>query len=208
MRTFVIILISLVTMFNQGCGKPTVPMSSEDLKAINKVVVVTDFPDYPAYEVIGTTMFNNELSTVEDKSFKELLVNTTIELLRTKGYEVEERGLDYKSQTDLIITVLSGYNFFEKPPNDFKNGYGFFEHSSFGNSSTRFSYVALYIVPTYKGEVRCKSCGYTEFETAHIPFDLPNVWSELSKGEEEKISEKLNNNIVAAVKRGIAQTGL
>jgi hypothetical protein len=134
-----ILVISMVQFF--GCAKLPPQLNIDEISSIKTIKVVNNFPEYPAYEVIGTTMFNNAYSEVEDPSFRLLITETMIDILKEKGYLVEEVDDATAADADLIIRLESGYDIFASEPEKFKNGYGFYERSFFGDSLMGISWT-------------------------------------------------------------------
>ncbi|MCS0454560.1 hypothetical protein ND933_11120, partial [Vibrio diabolicus] len=69
-----------------GCASTLKP---QDLKEVETVGVVNEFPEYPNFVTTGTTIFNNDYDAVKDSSFSDLLVKTVKDYVEAKGMAVK-----------------------------------------------------------------------------------------------------------------------
>lgn len=191
------LLILLILLSLTGCSAP-IPLTNDEMKSIENITVVNSFPEFPAYEVIGTTIFNNSFLKIEDHSYKAYITQIVLDYLKGKGYSViVADSKPSESTTGIILEII---------PMDL--GYGFWEDSFLGKSFVSISYTYLYIEPKLNNELRCDSCWDGAAERTILKMDIPDYWEELSEDDKAILRNHLRATIKTATTKALEQTGL
>ncbi|WP_036182620.1 hypothetical protein [Marinobacterium lacunae] len=194
------IIISCL-VFLTACASP---LTKKELETLRTVGVVNEFPEYPNFTNIGTTVFNNEYDEVNDSTLKQFVTNEVVSQINSRGYsaiEISDKVSD--ADVDLVMVIV---------PRDIYNmidtyGYGFYQRSMFSANAFEKSYVALNLRLTTNGNSRCDTC-YGQSLT-ELPIDeMPAKWSELEDSKKKEFINILKQDIKSAVAIAFNKTGL
>lgn len=180
------------------------PLTKTELESIRTVGVINEFPEYPNFTNIGTTLFNNDYDKVNDPALKEFLTNEVISQIESRGYSataVADKESDVGFDLVMVIIPRDIYNMVDT------YGYGFYQRSMFNVNSSAETYIALNLNPTTKGRSRCDSC-YGQ-SLSDLPIDdMPAKWSELEDSKKIEFVDILKQDIKKAVDIAFEKTGL
>lgn len=199
--TFILFFISIAVL--TGCAAP---LKKAELETVKKIAVVNNFPKYPNYAVIGTTVFSNEYDEIYDDQFLRKVVDVTVDYLSKKGYDVKKtdssENSEYK-EADLVLTLIPR-DIYQIPGT---NGYGVQQRYFLGAPLKPIVYVALNIRPELHG----KAIGNAYYKDILIPLSfesLPNKWNMLTEAQRKEIIEKLNQGIEQTILELLRKVGV
>ena len=207
-----VIGLIVLLIFAAGCST----LSKIEKEKIHTVGVLNTFLVKPTWTVIGVTMFTNDLSSVPDRGYKELLTRTTIKYLEHKGYKVKEisnKNTKLDDNIDLILEIDPR----EVYPYPYTNGYGFVQRNALGTLEEPFAYVSLNITPILKKDYGMKqNYGFTfksstinskRFEPITLKI-LPEKWSKLPDADQQRFEKILKINIEKTLEEQLPRLGL
>ncbi len=200
MKKINIMLLLMVSFFLTACATSLTPQNLENVKTVG---VIDNFPDTPRYNVVGTTIFNNEYDKIDDKTYKALLEKTVVERLTAKGFKVSIIDKKQSNNYDMIIELVPRDLY--QTPETF--GYGLNQRSFLGVRMPAFTYVSLNVVPYIQGKVMCEACYAANITSLKIG-DLPNSWQALNKQHQDIARDAMNDNIVKGVNEVMIKMGL
>ncbi len=188
----------LAALLASGCTS----FSPTEISAIKTVGIENQFPAIPAYTIVGTTVFNNELADIGDSSLHAYVGESLARLLEAKGYKVIQ-DTSHGSYPDLVILIN---------PRDiygmvYTKGYGIYQRSFLGAVSMVTTYVALNLHPMKGGASACTTCYGKSLKK--IPLDrLPSRWTDLDEAKRTEILELLKKSIDEALREALSSTKL
>ncbi len=197
-------LITITFLLVAGCATP---ISDTEKSAIKKIGIINSFEKHPNYLKIGTTMFTNKESLIEELEYKEFVRDEVANYLQNKGYIIVDVGdSDAISQGAVDMTI-------EIVPRDAKQrpytyGYGFVQRFLLGKGEPPKSYIALNLVPKSNKARNPFSAYYHEnYELLNIKT-LPDTWNELTETQKNEFSNNLKLNISKTIGELIPKLGL
>jgi len=178
-------------------------MKQQELETIKTIGIINKFPDYPNFVTIGTTVFTNEYAEIKDSQFKQYLSSSAKRYLIAKGFQVSLINDNEKSSYDMVVELLPR-DMYEMPGTF---GFGLNQRYIFGFAQKPIVYVALNIVPSIKGKIKCSACYLQKFTQVAIG-ELPQQWSELSDQNKQIVTQSLKHNIEIAISEIFIEAGL
>jgi len=184
-----------------GCATP---IREQTRASIQTIGVVNEFPEYPNYLIIGTTVFSNSKQEVPEPTLRAEVTTELIRMLSVKGYKAESvADGDSREKYDLILELV---------PRDLyglatTNGFGFFNNFFLGLSLSKESYVALNLVPKIDGRSTCAAC-YAQSRSDLAVETMPASWGELSDDEKRIYIDSLRANMKSALSEVVREAGL
>lgn len=181
------------------------PMRQSSLETVRVVGVVNQFPRYPNFVSIGTTIFNNEYDVVEDERFRESVSKVVLDYVKTKGFDAREISNDPEAtkKVDLVLYLI--------PRDAYQRtgtfGFGVYQRSLFGMRAPASAYVALNIRPVLRGENMGSAFYRENFSKLQIE-QLPEKWASLTDDQKKHVQEVLSNNIQETVLGLVKQVGI
>ncbi len=200
MNKIKVFLIIWMVLFISACATKIKP---DELSAVKTVGVLNHFPEKPNFVTIGTTIFNNDYSSVNDIQFFNNLNETVVNYLVSKGFKAQVIKEHQRNDFDMVIELIPRDVY--AMPGTF--GVGVNQRSMFGNAMQANTYVALNIEPHIMGKSKCSACYLQKL----LPLDiekLPPSWEELTDTQKSHVTEVLNKNIEQSVRVLLAATGL
>ncbi|MBT0082624.1 hypothetical protein [Vibrio alginolyticus] len=190
----------LLSVVLTGCASTLKP---QDLKEVETVGVVNEFPEYPNFVTTGTTIFNNDYDAVKDSSFSDLLVKTVKDYVEAKGMAVKLISESEIGDVDMAIKLV---------PRDIYGvsntfGYGVHQQSIFGKRMGAITYVSLNVVPYIDGDSKCSTCYLKGVKVLDIE-ELPAQFSLLSQDEQAHVKDSLDNNIQETLTKILIDSGI
>ncbi|GGB79309.1 hypothetical protein GCM10011352_01210 [Marinobacterium zhoushanense] len=190
---FLIILIS-------GCASN---IKQQELNLVNTVGIVNEFPKYPNFVTIGTTIFTNDYDYIENDLFSDLLVSTVKEYVEGKGMKVSLIAESEIKNVDMALKLV---------PRDVYGiagtyGYGINQKMFLGKPLPAMSYVALNLVPYINGNSRCSGCYLQSMKKIEVG-KLPEKFSMLSSDDKILVESVLKENIKETVKKILVESGI
>ncbi len=177
------------------------PLPREEVVGAKTVGILNEFPDYPDYALIGTTMFTNKHEDVPDPGAKAYLTAYLSGLLRERGYEVKEVQSRTDPGVDVVIRVI---------PRDIMHmaesyGYGFWQRHLLGAAINKVSYTALNLMPVKAEREGCGWC-YGQSVASVTTGKLPPKWEDLPPDARQVLLKALRGNIEVAVRKAFERT--
>ena len=200
MQKIALYLLSLTALFMAGCNSP---LTREQAAQVHTVKFEPDMDFEMKYRLIGTTVFTNNTSTVEDNDLKDALVAGFREELQKRGYQL----VDSKADADIILEISPGIT------NNVNNmggieGMGFHVRVLFSLNpgiTAQASFIAKVISPS-TGE----TMGFGE-GGGYILTDVTNAadeWSEFSVEEKKELLDDLRRAIAKIPAESLDAVGL
>ena len=191
----------IVPLFLAACATP---LTTQQLSEIKTIGIINNFPQYPNFLNVGTTVFNNQTDAVREPEFREYLVSVVDDYLREKGYTPEFIS-DKASggNADMLIELI---------PRDSYGmvgsyGFGFYQKSLLGKIIYKNSYVSLNVSPIIAGRSKCIAC-YAASRT-DLPIEkMPPKWADLDDDQKEKFRSILKADIKKALVEVLKNSGL
>lgn len=204
MIQFARLITYLVLAFNLiSCSSH---LTKEELQNINRVGIVNNFPEFPSYIVIGTTIFNNEYGIINDKKFHDKFSEVATNYLTKKNYKVSAiPDKDKETKNVDLILVFKPLDIYQMPGTSY--GYGLNQRSMFGNAMAPNVYVSFNVFLYLNGEYTGNSF-YTKALTILPLGDLPLKWDDLSVDNKKLVTENLNKAIDESVTQILIETGI
>lgn len=198
-RALLIVSIALL------CVSCATPMKQSDVEKIKTVGVINQFPEYPNFVSVGTTIFNNDYDKIEDHQFHAFVSQVVLDYLKAKGLIAREiaDNAEAKNNVDLVLFLIPRDVY--QVPETF--GYGVNQRSFLGALGPANTYVALNIGPYLHGE-RMGNAFYRE-NLSKLPVEqLPIKYSSLSADQKKYIEDDLKKNIQESVTELLKKVGL
>ncbi|CAC9649936.1 hypothetical protein [uncultured Gammaproteobacteria bacterium] len=195
MKQNIVLMFTLIALL-AGCS--SMPLSKQQVNKVQSIAIINNFPQYPSYSSIGTTVFQNSYDKIINKNYQEELSSIFAKYLGQKGYKnvaVYNKTKKYKGEVDLVITLEpSGLN---RPAAPNNAGYGIYQRSFFGIQDKASTYIEMNaLIKLKSGE---------EFNTHFHDFspvsfkDLPKKWDYLSNSQKNEIESKIKQNMKKSI---------
>ena len=188
------------------CTACSAPLTKSQLDTAKTAGIVNNFPKEPTFNVIGTTVFNNEYRTITDASFHNKVTEIVTKRLESKGFTVTslEQGEEInKNKVDLLIEIIPR-DMYQVPGT---YGYGVNQRSFLGKKASPVVYVALNISPYLHGE--SKGSAFYLQKAERLSFDdLTGNWDDLSTQKKEEIIIRLNSMIEKTITELLSKVGI
>ncbi|AYQ57789.1 hypothetical protein MS2017_2137 [Bathymodiolus thermophilus thioautotrophic gill symbiont] len=195
----IFVLILLLT----GCS--TTPLTKQQLSKVQTVAIVNSFPKHPSYSLIGTTVFQNEISYIGGEDYRAELSNMFVKYFTQKGYKnIAVYNNKKEAKGDLIIMLEPAEL---NVPGVYGNvGYGIYQKSFFGISGDPLTYIEM----NASAELRSGEEFNTHFHNS-IPTSfkkLTKKWNDLSDSKKDAIRGKIKKSMKKSVKSAMHDLGL
>jgi hypothetical protein len=188
------------------CTACSAPLTKTQLESANTAGVVNNFPKEPTFNVIGTTVFNNEYASITDSSFHNKVTEIVTKRLESRGFNVttfEQDDEDNKSKVDLLIKIIPREVY--QIPGTY--GFGVNQRSFLGKKASPVVYVALNISPYLHGESKGNAFYLQNLE--QLTFDdLAESWDSLPTDKKEEIITTLNTKIESTINELLNNVGI
>ncbi len=192
--------ILLLGVFVGGCATP---LTTEERSTISSVGVINQFPAYPNYVVVGTTIFNNEYDEIPDPSHREYLEQVVEGYFEAKGYSVRMLSKnDSGEEVDLLVTLIPR-DIYQMPGT---HGFGVMQRSILGKPFPAQVYVALNLNAKFKGRV--VGTDYKAILSEFSQSSLPPNWESLPESQKGEVNEKLRAGVKKAIHEVFRENGI
>ena len=200
-----IALTLVFTLLLAGCN--TVPLSEQQLNKIKSVAIVNNFPQYPSYSLVGTTVFQNEYGSIKDKDYQAELSNVFAGYFGKKNYKsvtIHDNAKEVSPETDLIVTLEPAGLGLAGTPN--QAGYGLYQKSFFGFSDAPFTYIEMNVFAKLASGEKFNTHSH---DSTFISFKkLTKEWNDLSNFKKNEIANKIRKNIKKSANSSMRDLGL
>lgn len=188
------------------CTACSAPLTKSQLDTAKTAGIVNNFPKEPTFNVIGTTVFNNEYRNISDTSFHDKVTDIVMKRLESRGFNVtsfEQGGESNKDKVDLLIELIPR-DMYQVPGT---YGYGVNQRSFLGKKASPVVYVALNISPYLHGE--SKGSAFYLQKAERLSFDdLAENWDDLPAQKKEEIIISLNSMIEKTITELLNEVGI
>jgi PBP1b-binding outer membrane lipoprotein LpoB len=84
MKQNIVLMFTLIALL-AGCS--SMPLSKQQVNKVQSIAIINNFPQYPSYSSIGTTVFQNSYDKIINKNYQEELSSIFAKYLGQKGYK-------------------------------------------------------------------------------------------------------------------------
>lgn len=205
MRIRILLLLGAsIVLLAQGC---TPAITKDNVQNIHRVGVVNTFPDYAGFIHIGTTVFNNQLDTVSDPSYRKLVTEIVDSYLEEHGYEVKHFS-KAPTAAEFDVDVLLEVSPQASELMAHATGCGFYQRSAFGIKHRPTSFAILGITHYFSPNTAFKYGTSAAAKTPLPVANLPNSWAELTDQQKVELREILLQDLRVALTEALEDTGL
>lgn len=196
------LLIASIALLCVSCATP---MKQSEVEKIKTVGVINQFPEYPNFVSVGTTIFNNDYDKIEDHQFHAYVSQVVLDYLKSKGLGAREitDSAEAKNNVDLVLYLIPRDVY--QVPETF--GFGVNQRSFLGVLGPANTYVALNISPYLHGE-RMGSAFYRENLSKLQIEQLPGKYSSLTVDQKKHVEGDLKKNIQESITELLKKVGL
>ena len=199
-KQFQLTLLIVTSLLLTACATT---LNKQVLNNVKTIGIVNYLPKTPYMITSGTTLINTEFDKINDPQFYQLINDTFVKHIESRGYKVAILEKNDKENFDLIIKLNPGS--FETNPS--MVSYGLHHDSLLGMPLRTFAYMAIDYQTCLKEEFMCVA----EQVDARTKIDirvLPIEYEDLSPEEKTYAAQKLNDVIEAAVTKLLIQSGI
>jgi len=202
MKTFINIPILATLVLMTSCAT-LAPLSTEERDEIETVYIVNNLGSQLHYVKIGTTVFGNKESHIENEDLLSNLYDSVKAELEARGYEFRD-SLD---TSDIGLSVNKGttYNY---PSGRGVHGAGFFVHIVLGiNHGIQVeSEIVFKLIDPETGNERY-SKSIEKFKMTKIKKNA-NEWEDFSEAEKKDLLAELEEQLKNVAAEAIDKIGL
>lgn len=197
--------IALFLLFSLVLTACMPKITKEEFPKIQTIGIDNQFPEYPYFTKVGTTMFQNNYGSIEDGQFLRMMNDELIKQLSDKGYKVVLLDADKsRADVDLVLEI--------KPEKARQmvdaHGYGVYERSVFGSTSV-VVYTSFYITPYVNGEEKsCWGSCYADVVMGVSNQALPETWDDVAEEKKAYITMRMKSAFKQSFEQSLQSTGL